>query len=172
MNTSPLLSCLSAQNGLVCFVAPLLLSTLVLFGIVSPNIAYANPSDLVGLTVHNDKSGQTNYITLTRKGDNGDPKDHVFCQPIPPLDWVDVQSLSGIAMQAMPGQTMWLRYFHSPKCNPSSIFMSVNLPIPPSPVYNHCWFNPDNTNAPNWSGCVSPSQTLTILTIDLTSIEI
>ena len=119
-------------------------------------------SDFVELTVHNDESGQTNYFTLTYKGNDGNIKEHVVCQSIPPLNWVDVESSPGEPAQVPRGQTVWLRYYHNAKCDPSSMFMSVNLPIPTVPRYNHCWFNPDETDTPNWSGCIRPSQILSI----------
>lgn len=146
MNTS-----LFARNGIVRFIVPFLLSTLALVGQSIPASACT-----MQLTLHNDKSGQTNYITLTYKGVDGQTRDHVICQPVPPLQWADVSA------EILVGQTMWLRYFHSSKCNPSSQFMSVNLPVPANPTFNHCWFNPDNVDTPNWSGCVNPSQTLAI----------
>lgn len=127
-----------------------------------PGAARRNPDNSIELTVHNDTSGQTNYFTLTYVGDDGVTKDHVACQAIPPLDWVNVESSPGVPTQIPMGQILWLRYFHSSTCNPSSQFMSVSLPIPQVPVYNHCWFNPDNTTTPNWSGCVNPSQILPI----------
>jgi hypothetical protein len=126
-----------------------------------PEATSNNVSNRVELTVHNNMSGQINYLLLTYKGNHG-KTDHVFCQPIPPLNWVDVQSSPGVPAEIQPGQTIWLRYFHSNKCNPSSRFLSVGLPIPAVPVYNHCWFNPDNTTTPNWSGCVSHPQVLRI----------
>lgn len=160
MDISYLLSCLFARKGIVRFVTCLLLFTPALVSIVRPNSAYGNPSNLVGLTVHNDKSGQTNYIMITR--DESDPYAPAFCQSVPPLNWVDVESSPDVLAILRAGQIIWLKYFHSPKCDPSSNFMSVGLPIPAMPVENHCWFNPDNTNTPNWSGCVNPSQILPI----------
>jgi hypothetical protein len=118
------------------------------------------PGNFVLLTVHNDKSGQTNYITIT--GGNSDPKAPVFCQPVPPSNWIDVRSSPDVPVQIPTGQIIRLQYFHSPKCDPLSRFLSVDLPIPIEPAYNQCWFNPDNTNTPNWSGCVRPSQILPI----------
>lgn len=158
MNTLSQLSCLFVRKGFVRFVAALLLSTLILVGVVDPRSAYACTS--VDLTVHNDTSGQTNYVRLTYKGIDGTPKDHLLCQSVPALNWQDLN------IQAALGQTMWLRYFHSSACNPSSQFLSVNLPVPSQTAVAGCWFNPDNTNSPNWSGCVNPSQILSFSTGD------
>jgi hypothetical protein len=119
-------------------------------------------SDFVKLTIHNDKSNETNYFTITYKGDNGKINEHVVCQAIPPLSWINVESSPDVPAKIPTGQTILLRYYHSAKCNPSSMFMSVNLPIPVEPTYNQCWFNPDNTTTPNWSGCVRYSQIIPI----------
>ena len=116
----------------------------------------------VMLTIHNDQSGVTNYFTLTYIGIDGQTNQHVVCQPIPPLNWVDVMSQPSTPVQIPTGQNVWLRYFNNKQCNPSSRFLSVVLPIPAVPVSPHCWFNPDNTTTPNWSGCVKPSPTLPI----------
>lgn len=126
----------------------------------TPGATGDNLSNFVVLTVHNDTSGQKNYITLT--GSKSNPNASAYCQPVPPLDWVDVESSPGIPAKTPFGQAIWLQYFHSPTCDASSNFMSVILHIPTKPVYNHCWFNPDNITTPNWSGCVNPSQTLPI----------
>lgn len=127
-----------------------------------PTITSESLSHFVRLTVHNDKSNETNYFTITYKGNDGKTNEHVVCQAIPPLSWIDVESSPGMPVQIPAGQTIWLRYFHSDKCNPTSMFMSVGLPIPAQPTYNQCWFNPDNTTTPNWSGCVRYSQILPI----------
>lgn len=153
MNALSQLSCLFVRKGCTRFVAALLLSTLIVVGIIGPHSAYACAN--VDLTVHNDTSGQINYVRLTYKGTDGNPKDHVLCQSVPALNWQDLN------IQAALGQTMWLRYFHSATCDPSSQFLSVALPVPSQTDVAGCWFNPDNTNSPNWSGCVNPSQTLT-----------
>jgi hypothetical protein len=116
----------------------------------------------VMLTIHNDKSSVTNYFTLTYTGIDGQTQQHVSCQSIPPSNWVDVLSQSGTPVQIPTGQNARLQYFHSKNCNPSSMFLTVDLPIPAVPVYPHCWFNPDNTTSPNWSGCVKPSTRLSI----------
>jgi hypothetical protein len=126
------------------------------------SVSSVSLSHFVTLTIHNDKSDVNNYFTLTYIGADGQTKQHIVCQPIPPLNWIDVLSPSGTPVQILAGQTVWLRYFHSNQCNPSSMFLSVTLPIPAMPVNPHCWFNPDNTTTPNWSGCVNPSQTLPI----------
>jgi hypothetical protein len=117
-----------------------------------------NPSQFVELTVHNDKSGQTNYITMT----DGNNKPLIPCQPVQPLNWADVLSWSDTPAKIPTGQIIRLQYFSSPKCDPPSRLLFVDLPIPIDPVHNHCWFNPDNTTTPNWSGCVEPSQILSI----------
>ncbi len=127
-----------------------------------PVITSGSLDHFVKLTVHNDKSNETNYFTITFNGNDGQTKEHVFCQAIPPLSWIGAQSSSGVPAEVPTGQTVWLRYYHSAKCNPSSMFLSVGLPIPAEPTYNQCWFNPDNTVTPNWSGCVRYSQILPI----------
>ncbi len=127
-----------------------------------PTITSGNLSHSIRLAVHNDKSNETNYFTITYKGTNNRTNKHVICQAIPPSSWTDVESSSGAPVEIPTGQTVWLRYFHSAKCNPSSMFLSVNLPIPAEPIYGQCWFNPDNITTPNWSGCVPVSQILPI----------
>ncbi len=124
------------------------------------NLSSMSQSHFVTLTVHNDKSNVTNYFTLTYIGIDGQTQQHISCQPISPLNWVDVLSQSGTPAQIPTGQNARLQYFHSKNCNPSSMFLTVDLPIPAVPVYPHCWFNPDNITTPNWSGCVNPSETL------------
>jgi hypothetical protein len=125
---------------------------------VSRNVSHY----FVILTIHNDTSNVTNYFTLTYIGIDGQTQQHISCQPISPSNWVDVLSQSGTPAQIPTGQNAQLQYFHSKNCNPSSMFLTVDLPIPAVPVYPHCWFNPDNTTTPNWSGCVDPSETLPI----------
>jgi hypothetical protein len=163
MKTLLQLNCIFVRKIFVRFVAALLLSMLIVVGIVGPHSAYACTG--VDLTVHNDTSGQTNYVRLTYKGTDGNPKDHVLCQSVPALNWQDLN------IQAALGQTMWLRYFHSSACNPSSQFLSVGLPVPAQTNAAGCWFNPDNINSPNWSGCVNPSQTLTFSSGDTVNIS-
>ena len=126
------------------------------------NVSSVSISHFVTLTVHNDKSDQTNYFTLTYLGNDGKTIQHIACQPIPPLNWTDVQSPSGTPVQIPMGQTARLQYYHNAQCLPLDMFLAVDLPIPAIPVYPHCWFNPDNITTPNWSGCVKPSQTLPI----------
>jgi hypothetical protein len=126
------------------------------------NVSSTSTSHFVTLTVHNDKSNQTNYFTLTYLGNDGKTIQHIACQPIPPLNWTDVQSPSGTPVQIPMGQTAQLQYYHNNQCHPPDMFLAVNLPIPAMPEYPHCWFNPDNITTPNWSGCVNPSQTLPI----------
>ena len=127
-----------------------------------PMITSSSLNHFVRLTVHNDKSNETNYFTITYKGNDGKTEEYVACQAIPPLSWVDVKSSPDMPIEIPTGQTAWLRYFHSTKCNPSSMLLSVGLPIPAEPTYGQCWFNPDNITTPNWSGCVRFSQTLAI----------
>jgi len=158
MNTLSQLSCSFMRKGLVRFVAPLLLSTLILLGAVGSRHAYA--WDSVDLTVHADKSGQTNYVKLAYKG--LDDQWTGTCQAVPALNWQDLH------IQAELGNDMWLGWYPTSSCetNGDSFIMAVSLPVP-SHTDSDCWFNPAApSGTPNWSGCVNPSQTLTLTTKD------
>jgi hypothetical protein len=154
MHTLSQLSCLFRRKSILCIVASLLLSTLVLLSIDSPNSAYAD-INFVGLSVHSDdQTNQTNYITVTYKGADGNKRDHVSCQSLPYHSWYDIPISDFIAA----GQTISIRYYFSAQCNPSSKFLEASPQVPQNPSYDHCWFNPNATvNGLNWSGCVNPS---------------
>ena len=130
-------------------------------GCVKPSqtvpVTFGSPGTkgLLGLSLHSDNSiHQTNYVTVTYKGADGNKRNHVWCASVPSGSWYNVP----VSNFAEAGQTIWIRYYSSQKCNPSSKFLEAYPQIPQNPPYNHCWFNPSNTTTPNWSGCVKPSQ--------------
>ncbi len=123
-----------------------------------PNTAQAAIS-FVGLSLHSydqqPNENQTSYIVVTYKGADGNQRDHVFCQPITPQTWYDIPVPDFIKA----GQTIWIRYYSSPQCNPSSLLLQTSPQVPQNPSFDHCWFNPNPTiNDLNWGGCVNPSQ--------------
>jgi hypothetical protein len=155
MNTSSQLSYLFVRKGFVRFIASLMLSTLILFGVVGPYSAYA--CTYVDVTVHSTNSSQTNYVLLRYQGTDGTTK-FSACQSVAAYQWQDLN------VQAALGQNMNLNYYTDGSCSMNSEFLAVTLPVPSQTDVAGCWFNPDNVNTPNWSGCVNSSQTLRWIT--------
>ena len=170
MNRSSELRCLFTWKSFVRFLTFLFLSTVFLISSIDiPNIAQA-AIGFVGLSLHSydqqSNGGSTSYIILTYKGADGNKHDHVFCQPIAFLSWYDIPVSDFIKA----GQTLWIRYYSSPKCDPSSKLLEASPQVPQNPSFNHCWFNPDATlNGLNWGGCVNPSKHVDVTSISHTN---
>src|SRR5690242_11493395 len=99
MNTSRLLNDLFVRKGIVRFVVPFLLSTVVLVGLSVP----ASACPPFQLTLHDDQIRGDSYYTLTYKDSNGQ-RQHVVCQRITSLNWADVP------VQIPPAQTVLVQY--------------------------------------------------------------
>lgn len=159
MNTLPELSFPFTLKSFIRFLAFFFLSIILLISTTFiPNTAQAAIS-FVGLSLRSydqqPNGSPTSYIVLTYKGANGNERNHVYCQPIAFQSWYDIPVPDFIKA----GQTIWIRYYSSPKCNPSSLLLQASPEVPQNPSFDHCWFNPNPTvNDLNWSGCVNPSE--------------
>ena len=159
MNTSPEFRCPFTLKSFIHVSTFFFLSILLLISkIYIPSTAQASIS-FVGLSLRSydqQPNGKpTSYIVVTYKGANGNERNHVYCQPIAFQSWYDIPVPDFIKA----GQTIWIRYYSSPKCNPSSMILQASPEVPQNPSFDHCWFNPNPTvNDLNWSGCVNPSE--------------
>ncbi len=159
MNTSPEFRCPFTLKSFIHVSTFFFLSILLLISkIYIPSTAQASTS-FVGLSLRSydqqPNGNPTSYIVVTYKGANGNERNHVYCQPIAFQNWYDIPVPDFIKA----GQTIWIRYYSSPKCNPSSLLLQATPEVPQNPSFDHCWFNPNPTvNDLNWSGCVNPSE--------------